>query len=242
LSAEIGWLAAAAFDGAFLLMIAATATREIVAAKNWRNLKVVALLGLLSAVNLAFHVEAHFEGLALYATRFGIAVVIMLIMVVVGRIVPSFTRNWLMRRGPGRLPAPFGWFDLVNLALSGTQPCTLDFRAPRSGSRHRTDRGRRSQCRAACVLGRRPHFCRPARVHSPCRLRLRATRILLSGLAAFDILEPSVGIQAWTVGAIGLMALAVMTRASLGHTGRPLVASLPLQVVCAAILVAALRP
>jgi uncharacterized protein involved in response to NO len=32
------------------------------------------------------------------------------------------------------------------------------------------------------------------------------------------------GIHAWTVGAIGTMTLAVMTRASLGHTGQPLVA------------------
>ena len=119
LSAEIGWLAAAAVDGAFLVMMAAAVAREIVAGKNWSNLKIVALLGLLAAGNLAFHVEAHFEGIALYATRFGIAVVIMLIMVVGGRIVPSFTRNWLMRRGPGRLPTPFGRFDLACLVLSG---------------------------------------------------------------------------------------------------------------------------
>jgi uncharacterized protein involved in response to NO len=50
-----------------------------------------------------------------------------------------------------------------------------------------------------------------------------------------------VGIHAWTAGAIGLMTLAVMTRASLGHTGQPLVATAGTQAIyllalCAATL------
>src|SRR5262249_27251009 len=63
---------------------------------------------------------------------------------------------------------------------------------------------------------------------------------LLASLAAFDVTPPSAGIHAWTAGAMGLMTLAVMSRASLGHTGRPLVASPALQAVYAAALVAAL--
>src|SRR5690606_16807158 len=35
-----------------------------------------------------------------------------------GRIVPSFTRNWLVRENPGRLPASFGGFDVATLVLS----------------------------------------------------------------------------------------------------------------------------
>ena len=35
----------------------------------------------------------------------------------------------------------------------------------------------------------------------------------------------SAGFHAWTTGAVGLMTLAVMTRATLGHTGRPLAAT-----------------
>ena len=53
---------------------------------------------------------------------------------------------------------------------------------------------------------------------------------LLNGLAAFDVVLPSAGIHAWTVGAIGIMTLAVMSRATLGHSGRPLVAPLPLAI------------
>jgi len=50
----------------------------------------------------------------------------------------------------------------------------------------------------------------------------------------------SAGIHAWTAGAIGLMTLAVMTRASLGHTGRPLHATMATQAIYACVLVAAL--
>jgi hypothetical protein len=48
----------------------------------------------------------------------------------------------------------------------------------------------------------------------------------------------SAALHTWTADAFGLMTLAVMTRASLGHTGRDLVASIPTQLI--AVLVAAL--
>jgi uncharacterized protein involved in response to NO len=46
-------------------------------------------------------------------------------------------------------------------------------------------------------------------------------------------------LHAWTVGAIGTMTLAVMTRASLGHTGRTLTATPPIRLIYAAIVIAA---
>ena len=49
----------------------------------------------------------------------------------------------------------------------------------------------------------------------------------------------SAGLHAWTAGAIGLTTLAVMTRASLGHTGHKLVASLPTQLIYLCSLIAA---
>ena len=42
ISADVGWLPAAAIDVSFLALIVAAAAREILAGKNWRNLKVVA--------------------------------------------------------------------------------------------------------------------------------------------------------------------------------------------------------
>ena len=62
----------------------------------------------------------------------------------------------------------------------------------------------------------------------------------LVGGAALGLVPPGAGIHAWTGGAVAVMMLAVMTRASLGHTGRELIASAGTQVVYAAALVAAL--
>jgi len=42
----------------------------------------------------------------------------LLIVVIGGRIIPSFTRNWLVRENPGRLPTPFGRFDVAVIGCS----------------------------------------------------------------------------------------------------------------------------
>jgi uncharacterized protein involved in response to NO len=54
------------------------------------------------------------------------------------------------------------------------------------------------------------------------------------------IFPTSAGLHAWMAGAVGLMTLAVMTRASLGHTGQELVASLPTQLIYLFAFIAAL--
>ena len=65
-----------------------------------------------------FHLEAIERGSADYGIRLGIAAAIGLIMLVGGRIVPSFTHNWLVRNNPGRLPRQFARFDALVLGTS----------------------------------------------------------------------------------------------------------------------------
>jgi uncharacterized protein involved in response to NO len=96
-SDAIGWFAAMLIDLAFLAVFAAAVIREIFAGRNWGNLKVAGVLGLLIIGNLTFHLEAHFAGAADYGVRIGIAAAVGLVMLMGGRIVPSFTRNWLAR-------------------------------------------------------------------------------------------------------------------------------------------------
>lgn len=84
---------------------------------------------------MGFHLEAHFEGIALYSSRLGIATVLILIMVIGGRIIPSFTRNWLIRREPGRLPVPFGRFDIACITLEQRGARTMGRHARRSTDR-----------------------------------------------------------------------------------------------------------
>ena len=117
-SAVIGPLAAGSIDILFLLLLVFATTREVVIGRNWRNLPpVVIVLALLSG-NVIFHLEDYATGHAGYGTRLGIAAAVTLISLIGGRVIPSFTRNWLVRENPGRLPAPFGRFDLLALAVS----------------------------------------------------------------------------------------------------------------------------
>jgi len=239
LSGSIGWLAAAIVDSAFLLLMIAAVAREIVAGKNWRNLKIAGMLSMLAAANIAFHFEAHFAGVAVYATRAGIAVTLLLIIVVGGRIIPSFTRNWLARRGSGRLPVPFDrqdegciLFSACSLALwvaTPNEPTTGLLLIAAAGF---------NAVRLARWAGERTIADRLVLVLHVGYLFV-PIGFLFSGLAAFAVVTASAGIHAWTVGAIGVMTLAVMSRATLGHSGRELVATPGVQAVYAVAALAA---
>ncbi len=242
-SAKLGILVAALIDVAFLATLAIVAAREIIAGRNWRNLRVLVLIGVLIAGNIAFHAEVYAFGGADYGNRIGIAAVIMLIMLVGGRVVPSFTRNWLARQENGRLPAPFSRFDVASIAVS-LASLVLWVGLPDG-----------AMTGLALIAAAVMQGARLARWAGDRTTSDRLVLVLHVGYAfvpigfavlGASILNPSaipssVGIHAWTAGAIGLMTLAVMTRASLGHTGQPLTAgrgtqAIYLFVFCAAVL------
>ncbi len=52
--------------------------------------------------------------------RLGLAAPILLISVVGGRIIPNFTRNWLIKRHSTRLPAPHSAVDRMAVGVLGT--------------------------------------------------------------------------------------------------------------------------
>ena len=64
--------------------------------------------------------------------------------------------------------------------------------------------------------------------------------LLLNAASAFGLVPPGAGVHAWMAGAAGTMTLAVMSRATLGHTGQPLTASRATEAIYLAIIVAAL--
>jgi len=164
----------------------------------------------------------------------------LLIAVIGGRIVPSFTRNWLVRENPGRLPAPFGKFDGAVIPLSAA---TLLLWIVEPAGR---------VTGAALLVAGILHLLRLARWAGDRTCRDRLVLILhigylfvpigflLCGAGALSLVMADAGTHAWTVGAAGVMTLAVMTRASLGHTGQALRASALTQAIYAAIIVAAL--
>ena len=242
LSATIGATVAAVIDISFLATLAAVALREIVAGRNWRNLRVLAVLGVLVAGNVVWHVELLRSGAGHYGVRLAIAAVVGLIMLVGGRIVPSFTRNWLVRINPGRLPQPFSRFDAAALAfgMAALAIWVASEPNPVAGLALMTA-GALHLVRLARWAGDRTTADRLVLVLHVAYAFIPAGFLLLGASMLWpQLIAASAGIHAWTVGAVGLMTLAVMTRASLGHTGRPLSASPATQVIYLCALVAAL--
>jgi uncharacterized protein involved in response to NO len=238
-SADIGWLPSLMIDAAFLAAVVAVIAREIIAGRKWNNLPVVLLATLLLCGNVGFHLEAHYTGLADISIRVGIAVVIMLIGLIGGRIIPSFTRNWMVRENPGRLPTPFNRFDALTVAASAIG--LVLWVALKDGV----------IAGAALTIAGVLHAMRLSRWAGDRTFKDRLVLVLhvgyafvpigflLTSIAAFGWLAPSAGVHAWMVGAAGTMTLAVMSRASLGHTGQALVASVSTQGVYASVVVAA---
>jgi uncharacterized protein involved in response to NO len=238
ISAQIGWLAATVLDGAFLFLLAGAAGREIIHGRNWSNLKVLMPVVALGLGNIAFHIEAQF-GFADYGVRLGVSAVIVLLMLIGGRIIPSFTGNWLRRQGAGRMPQPFGRFDLAVVLLSGAAlflwilwPVGLMTAVVLFGA------GLLQIARLARWAGDRTMRDRLIFVLHVAYAFI-PLGFLLTGLGSARLITTSAGIHAWMAGAAGLMTLGVMSRATLGHTGQPLTASVATQVFYLCVFVGA---
>ena len=225
-SAEMpAWLSAGA-DLAFPVVLVAVVAREIVAGKNWRNLPMVLPVAVLGVANLLMHLQAAGFGVpAGIGWRLGLAALIILISVVGGRIIPSFTRNWLAKQGGAALPATHG---LVDRAALGTLHLGLLFWvfAPEMRA-----------VGGVLLLGAALHLWRLVRwrglatLGEPLLVVLHVGYgwlVIGAGLLGLGILGVDVplgaAVHALTVGAAGTMILAVMVRVTLGHTGRALVA------------------
>ncbi|HET9618513.1 MAG TPA: NnrS family protein, partial [Pseudolabrys sp.] len=158
-----------------------------------------------------------------------------------GRIVPSFTNNWLARNNPGRLPVPFSRYDGATVALSALALVAwiaMPAQAVTGGLL--VAAGVLQSGRLARWAGERTFADRLVLVLH-VGYAFVPLGFLLIGLAALtDEVPASAGIHAWTAGAIGLMTLAVMTRATLGHTGQALHAGPATQAIYACVLIGAL--
>ncbi len=223
----IGFIPAAALDSLFLPGLAAVVLREVIAGRNQHNIKVAVLVTLLAAANILFHTEVFTSGVAAYALRAGIAAVVGLIMLIGGRITPSFTRNWLVKQTSNHLPESFGRLDVAALGAGGL--ALLLWIVMPEGS------FTGMALLAAGIL----HAFRLSRWAGAYTWREPLVLVLHLGYAFvplgfllvgasifwFSFIPVNAALHAWTAGAMGIMTLAVMTRATLGHTGRELTAT-----------------
>ena len=233
--------AAAAIDLAFFPGLALTLAPALIRARSFRNLPFLVILTILFAANALFHAEmlGWTKDTAGPGLLLAINTMLVLVVIVGGRIIPSFTLNWLRRRGksvtigptPGLDAAAIGATILV-LAVDLISPDT-----PAAG--------------VVALAGALLHAARLARwrgmetASEPILwilhlgygwvvvgLTLKAAWLLTGASFAANWLH------ALTVGVFATMILAVMTRVALGHTGRALVASRPIVAVYASITLA----
>jgi len=215
-------LLVATIDGAYLLALSAVIWREVVAGRNWRNLVVALAITGLAASNIAFHLRPEAIGLDV-AVRTGFTAVVLLLVLIGGRVTPSFTRNWLARQKPGRLPAAASRFDalvigVTILALAGwiVKPdlAGVGFALAAAGALNLLRLARWAGWRTAT---------QPLVWILHLGYAWLGVGLVLLGLAVMGApFAPSAGLHALTVGAMGVMILAVTTRAARGHTGHEL--------------------
>ena len=232
-------------DSLFLVLLTLFAGREVLAGKNWRNLPVVLVFAVFATANILFHLEQtgyiSVEGDANtnVGFRLGIASIAMLLSLIGGRIVPSFTENWFKTNGMSARTIAFNGFDKAVLATSLVILLTWVF----------------SPNNTALTLGffaiSGLHLVRLSRwqgwktTSEPMVLMLHMAYLWLPisfALLGVEIIlnMPNLGIHALTTGAMANMIVAVMTRATLGHSGQPLKTNIMTNVTYVSVWLAGL--
>ncbi|HVU29653.1 MAG TPA: NnrS family protein [Sphingomicrobium sp.] len=225
-SSLIGFWPAAILDVGLYLSLALLAAREVVASKN-RNLPIVGLVLLFGLSDAADYAQAAGLVSGDVGWRAAIALVIIMISLIGGRIIPSFTRNWMVKQKmTSGLPTQPQGLDLVVIA-SSVLALLFWLAFP---DQHLT--GLMLLLAAAAQALRLSRWSGYRTARDPLVLVLHLgyawipIGLFLLGLATagFDV-PRSAGVHALTAGAMSTMILAVMSRASLGHTARELKAS-----------------
>ena len=227
-SGLVGRVPAVLLDAGFFLVLATLAAREVLEARN-RNLPIVGMVLLFGLADGADHASA--AGLigGDVGWQFATALVVLLISLIGGRIIPSFTRNWMAKRGmTERLPTQAGRFDL--LVIGATAIALFGWMTAPAG----IPAGALLIAAALLQAARLARWGGERTLADPLVLILHVgyawipIGLFLLGLstAGADIAR-SAAIHALTAGAMATMILAVMTRAILGHTGRELKANGP---------------
>jgi uncharacterized protein involved in response to NO len=215
-------LTAAIIDAAFLILFSLALWREQLAATNSRVVAPSIVITLLAIANVGFHARIIVPAIGPASERMTIGLITFLIALMGGRLVPSFTRNWMAQRKITPQPAPYGRFDVATLSTTGAGIASWIV-LPDS-----------------LVSGTLLTIAGVGLLVRLLRWRgwvaARDGMVLILHLAYFwcalgvamlgaSVLLPAdvpgtAAIHALTAGAIGVMTLSVMTRTSLSHTGR----------------------
>ena len=212
---------AAIIDAAYLLMLTGVLWREIAGGKSWNHAPIGVLLSLYAAANVLFHLFA-IKGLATdLPERLALGLDITLLAFIGGRVTPNFTREFLVQARRGEKPAPFSHLDMLAIGLVALASAIWAM-LPQG-----------AVAGWLLILAGVINLVRLSRWYGwfawrePLVFVLHwgygwlTLAMLLLGCAALGVGLPKEDVvHALTTGAVGVMTLGIMTRASLGHTGR----------------------
>jgi uncharacterized protein involved in response to NO len=233
------WLAAL-LDVGFFVVLGLLAAREVLEANN-PNVPVV---GMILLFGLADAVDYLATGGVIPTPDLGwqlaLSIVVLLISLIGGRIIPSFTRNWMVKRGMTTgLPTQPGRFDLAVIGatavallawLTGPAETPIGIVLIAAGALQAVRWARWSGWRT---------FADPLVLVLHVGYFWIPVGLVLLGLSLAGVVPRSAAIHSLTAGAMATMILAVMTRASLGHTARELKANAATMVVYLLVTVGA---
>jgi len=230
----------AAVDLAFVAALAFYVGRPIIQARSARNYKFLPIFAVLFATNLVMHLGAMGvldTGIARLTLLTALDMVILIILIVSGRIVPMFTRNATGADGLRTV----GWLEKIIYPLV-IASIILQFFWPQHtlnavvalvaglaiGARQLTWGGQHTLKKPILWVLHVGH------AWIAIGFILRALAIWLPQVSS------SASSHALTVGSIGMLIIGMMTRVSLGHTGRPITASWLMSIAFVAVALAAL--
>ncbi|WP_367067934.1 NnrS family protein [Oryzisolibacter sp. LB2S] len=237
-----------ALDMALLPAAALVLLRVLIKAGNKRNIPLVSLLLLMTLANLAFHLSVLgvITWSAVSALYAQLALIMMVVCVMTGRVVPMFTKNVT----PGLVINVSRRFEMTLLAVTAVTLALWVLQAPAA------------LLGLASALAAVLHAVRLWHWHPQVTLKRPILWILhlsyawtplgfaLLALAQWGLVGVSLAVHAFAIGVIGGLIIGMITRTARGHTGRPLMASrgevvayvLVLLAAVARVLVPALQP
>ncbi len=212
----------AVIDGAFLVLLAAYVWREIISARSWDRAPIGVLVSFFAGANILFHLSALQGRPTDFPERLALSVMTLMLTVIGGRLTPTFTREFFINEKLSRLPEVFSRVDGIAIVLVLVGAISW-IAQPESQST-----GVMLIVSGLASLVRLIRWKGWLTWQEPLVLILHVGYgwvglflLVLGGSILGFGLSPANAVHVLTSGAMGTMTLAVMTRASLGHTGRP---------------------
>ncbi len=219
-TAWVPFVVSAIIDISFLLVVAGILWREVTVSKSWSRLPICVVIGLFVCANIFFHIQLYNGAPTQSAESMALALIMILLALIGGRVTPSFTEDFFVQESLTKQPASFSGFDAV--AIGSILLAVIAWNIwPES-----------QVTGGAFFMAGLINVVRLSRWYGwltwpePLVLILHigyawlaVSLVLIGGSILGFVLPMKDAVHALTTGAIGVMTLGIMTRASLGHTG-----------------------